>query len=227
MRSDKKVLFFGRYGDIFSKRVYNFLLKRFNKVNCVWSKKSKENKINNHNFDNVDLLISFRSYYIFKKKHLSKINNLCLNFHPGPPKYRGFGCANYAIYNKDNFYGVTAHIINEKIDKGKILDVKKFKIGKAISLKKLLNLAHNKQVLQVKDLINKLIKINFDHKKIKENFKNNYKWSSKLGSKEKLDKFYEIKNIGNSKEFKLKIRATKIDTFKPFAIVKGKKVYIK
>ena len=67
MRSDKKVLFFGRYGDIFSKRVYNFLLKRFNKVNCVWSKKPKENKINNYNFDNVDLLISFRSYYIFKK----------------------------------------------------------------------------------------------------------------------------------------------------------------
>ena len=226
MRSDKKVLFFGRDGDIFSRRAYNFLLKKFNTVSCVWSKKPKENKINNYNFDNVDLLISFRSYYIFKKKHLNKINNLSLNFHPGPPKYRGFGCANYAIYNKDDYYAVTAHIISEKIDRGKILDVKKFKIAKTISLKKLLELAHNKQVLQLKDLVNKLIKINFEHKKIKKNFKNNYKWSSRLGSKKKLDKFYEIKNTENFKEFKLKVRATKIGKFKPFKIIKGKKIYI-
>ena len=223
MKSNKKVLFFGRYKDRFSNAVYKFLLKKFNKVDCVWSKKPNEKKVSNIYFKNVDILISFRSYFIFKFKHLRKIKNLSINFHPGPPKYRGFGCANYAIYNKDKFYGVTAHLINNKIDEGKILDVKKFKIHKKISLKKLLDLTHTKQVIQFKNIINKLIKIDFDKKKIKNFFLNSYKWSSKLGTKNDLEKFYEIKN---EKDLNLKIRATKIGRFRAFRFNNKKKIYI-
>ncbi len=223
MKSNKKVLFFGRYKDSFSHTVYKFLLKKFNKVDCVWSKKPKEKKVQNIYFKNVDILISFRSYFILKSKHLKKIKDLSINFHPGPPKYRGFGCANYAIYNEEKFYGVTVHLINNKIDNGKILDVKKFKIHKNISLKDLLNLTHTKQVIQFKNVINKLIKINFDKKKIKNKFLNNYKWSSKLGTKNDLEKFYEIKN---EKNLNLKIRATKIGRFKAYKFINKKKVYI-
>ena len=226
MKSSKRVLFFGRANDPFSKRVYKFLLKKFNIVKCIWNKKPRDKNINIKIFDNVDLLISFRSYYIFKKKHLDKIKLLSINFHPGPPKYRGFGCANYAIYNKDNYYGVTAHLINEKIDKGKILDVKKFKIDKDINLNKLLNLAHSKQISQLKFVINKIIKINFEYSKILKEFRNDHKWSLKLGKKKDLDKFYEIKSNLNSKEFNLKVRATKIGKFKPYKLVNKKVIYI-
>jgi methionyl-tRNA formyltransferase len=223
MKLNKKVLFFGRDKDIFSRKVYDFLLKKFNDVNCVWSIKPKQKKIPNIHFKNVDILISFRSYFIFKSEHLENIKDLSINFHPGPPKYRGFGCANYAIYNKDKFYGVTAHLINHKIDNGKILDVKNFKIHKNISLKNILNLTHTKQVIQFKNVINNLIKINFDKKKIKKKFFNNYKWSSKLGTKSDLDKFYEIKN---EKDLNLKIRATKIERFKAYKFINNKKIYI-
>lgn len=223
MKLNKKVLFFGRANDIFSDKAYNFLLKKFNKVDCVWSKKPKEKKIQNTNFKNFDILISFRSYFIFKSKHLKKIKDLSINFHPGPPKYRGFGCANYAIYNKEKFYGVTAHLINHKIDNGKILDVKNFKIHKNILLKHLLNLAYTKQILQFKNVINNLIKINFDKKKLKKKFYNNYKWSSKLGTKSDLDKFYEIKK---GDDLNLKIKATKVGSFKAYKFINNKKIYI-
>ena len=47
-----------------------------------------------------------------------------INLHPGSPKYRGIGCLNYALYNKEKKFGFTIHLISKKIDCGKILNVK-------------------------------------------------------------------------------------------------------
>ena len=66
-----------------------------------------------------------------------KINSF--NFHPGPPEYPGFGCYNFAMLDKVNFYGSTVHIINDKFDSGKIINVKKFKFSyKKFNLEKLI-----------------------------------------------------------------------------------------
>ena len=227
MKSDKKVLFCGRKHDVYSITAYKFLLKHFDNVSCFWSKKPGEKKKIDNRLKKIDILISFRSYFIFKRKHLNKVKLLSINFHPGPPKYRGFGCANYAIYNREKFYGVTAHLMNEKIDYGKILNVIKFKIKNYISLEKLLKITHKYQVLQFKDVLNKLQEINFDKKKIKKKFNINYKWSSKLGSKKKLDSFYEIKKGTNFRELKLKIRSTKVGNYRPYKVIKNKKFPIK
>ena len=48
-----------------------------------------------------DYLICFRSYLILKKNILSKIKFASINFHPGPPSYRGIGCANFALINNE------------------------------------------------------------------------------------------------------------------------------
>ena len=117
--------------------------------------------------------------------------------------------------------------MNEKIDNGKILNVIKFKIDKYITLEKLLKLTHKYQVLQIRNVLNKLQDINFDKKRIKKKFNNNYKWSSNLGTKKKLDSFYEIKKGTNLNKLKLKIRSTKIGNYKPYEVVKNKKFLIK
>ena len=49
---------------------------------------------------------------------------MAINFHPGPPEYRGVGCVNYAFFDNVKSYGCTAHRINQKIDNGPIIDVK-------------------------------------------------------------------------------------------------------
>ena len=75
-----------------------------------------------------DFIFSFRSHYILKKKLLSDVNYGAINFHPGPPEYRGIGCVNYALYDNSKNYGATAHLIDEKIDHGKIINTKMFTI---------------------------------------------------------------------------------------------------
>ena len=47
-------------------------------------------------------------------------------------------------------YGTTAHIIDEKIDNGKIIDVELFKINKSYNLEKLLNHTHKVMLQQSK-----------------------------------------------------------------------------
>ncbi len=76
-----------------------------------------------------DYLVSFASGYVFKKKFLLKFKK-CFNFHPGLPSYRGRDVHHFACYNKEKYHGGTVHIIDEKIDSGKILFIYKKKINK-------------------------------------------------------------------------------------------------
>ena len=77
-----------------------------------------------------DVLISYMSPWIIPLKLLNQTKNWNINFHPGPPNYPGIGCTNFAIYNEEKKYGVTAHIMEEKVDSGRIIGVKRFPILK-------------------------------------------------------------------------------------------------
>lgn len=54
----------------------------------------------------------------------------CFNFHGGIlPEYRGSGTLNFAILNGEKEAGITLHEIDEKIDHGKVIDIRKFPIS--------------------------------------------------------------------------------------------------
>ena len=127
------VLFFGRYKEKYSQKIFLLLKKYFRKVDVIWSKTYNE-KITKKLKSQYDYIFTFRSYLILKNNTIKKAKIAAINFHPGPPKYRGVGCANYAIYEKSKFYGVTAHLIAPQIDSGKIIDITKFEISEKISL---------------------------------------------------------------------------------------------
>lgn len=223
MKSKYSVLFFGRKNDFYSQKVLSILKKNFFKVKIIWIDKKNKNKIINKKHFKKDILISYRSYYIFKKKELKSIRKIAINFHPGPPKYRGYGCANYAIYNQDKTYGVTCHIISSKIDSGKIIDVKYFKISQLIKLDDLLKKTYKCQISQVSKIIRNLKKLKFDYKKSKTLLSCNEKWSKKLGTKKKLDDFYMINKNLNKKNFLKIIQATSNKNYKPYLHIFGKK----
>jgi len=226
MKTNFKVLFFGRKNDIYSKKIEKLLKKNFTKVKSKWIDfKNKNQRIDKKLF-NVDILISFRSYYIFKSKEINTIKKFAINFHPGPPKYRGYGCANYAIYNNDKVYGVTSHIIDTKIDKGNIIDVKYFKINnKNITLNKLLNLTYKNQLIQVNKIIVNIKKFAVGNLKKKKFPIIKEKWSKKIGTKKELDKFYEIKKNISKKNLLRKIRSTNIENFKPYINLYNNRFY--
>jgi len=74
------------------------------------------------------ILVSYISPWIIPEEALNQTKLWNINFHPGPPNHPGIGCINFAIYNREKQYGVTAHLMHKKVDRGKIIGVKKFPI---------------------------------------------------------------------------------------------------
>ena len=216
------VLFMGRKKCPYSKKIKDLLKKKSKKLYYFESNKIGE-KINNKYLKlNYDYIFCFRSFYILKKNILKKVKKAAINFHPGPPEYRGTGCVNYAVYKNSKFYGCTAHLINEKVDNGKIIDVKKFSIHKKDDISKILNKTYKVMFAQAISLINQIkINFNFIDKQIKKNKK--IKWSIKIKKIKDLDKFYIINKNIKKKDFFKKIHATDTYKFKPYIKLFGKK----
>ena len=97
--------------------------------------------------NNVDLICLAGFMKILSGSFLRKFNKPILNIHPSLlPKYKGLNTHNRAIQNKDKYSGATVHIVNQKLDSGKIILQKKVKIlksdnGKSLE-KKVLKIEH-------------------------------------------------------------------------------------
>ena len=107
-----------------------------------------------------DYIFSFRSKYIIPNILLNKTKIAAINFHPGPPNYRGIGCINFSILNNEKYYGLTCHYISKKIDNGKIIDVKRFKLNLKDSIDQILSKTYKLQLNQFKYVIRSLKKSN-------------------------------------------------------------------
>ncbi|MBD2650012.1 formyltransferase family protein [Nostoc foliaceum] len=75
-----------------------------------------------------DRIFSFKSDLILPNYVLKKSQKSAINFHPAPPKYRGIGGYNYALYNGESMFGVTCHHMVEQVDFGRIIKVLYFPI---------------------------------------------------------------------------------------------------
>lgn len=173
----------------------------------------------------IDYIICFRSYYILDLEIIRRAKYGAINFHPSLPKYRGVGGVNYALYNNDKYFGSTAHIINQKIDNGDIIHVKKFRIFKTDNLVSLLEKCHFKMLNQALFIIRKLKTNNlFLKKQIKKSRK--YKWG-KYKSLKQLNDFYEINKNVSENQLKRKIKSTLINDFKPYIKLHNNIFYLK
>ena len=99
--------------------------------------------------NNVDLICLAGFMKILSGKFIKKLNKTILNIHPSLlPKYKGLNTHNRAIQNKDKYSGATVHIVNDKLDSGKIILQKKVKILKSDNRKSL-----EKKVLKIEHKI--------------------------------------------------------------------------
>lgn len=223
-----KILFLGRKNCKYSKKIY-FLIRKINKnvkflISDLNNKRKIKRAISKIRKDEFDYLISFRSYLIIDKKTLDKIKIASINFHPGPPEYRGIGCANFALINEERKFGCSCHIMNEKIDKGKFLDVRYFSLKKNIDINSLLSKTHKVLYGQSKEIISAILtnKSSIDSfiKRNKE-----IKWSRKIYTRKNLDNLYHINsNIKKNKLNKL-LRACNTKVYKPYITMHGKKFF--
>jgi methionyl-tRNA formyltransferase len=214
----KKILFIHKKNCTYSIKLIKFLkTKNFflrTSSSDIYSKILKISK--GYKFDYIVL---FRSHVILKKDILHQSDLSAINFHPSTPNYRGIGGVNFAIYNNEKYFGTTAHYINEKIDNGKIINVKKFKIDKKKNVKQLYSQTLNEMYNQAKFIFS-----NLDNLGILCNNSKNEKWFKKLYNKKDLEKLYKLKS-SNIKKEKLKkiIKATSNNNFKPYIDLYGHK----
>ena len=104
----KKKVFNFRYKIIAEKKILSLLLKNKIKLIC---------------------LAGFMK--ILSKSFIQKFNGKILNIHPSLlPKYKGLNTHARALKNNDKYSGCTVHIVNSKLDSGKIILQKKVKIYK-------------------------------------------------------------------------------------------------
>jgi methionyl-tRNA formyltransferase len=73
-------------------------------------------------------LISFLTSILVPSRILDRLGYGAYNFHPGPPNYPGWMPAHFATYDKTIDFGVTAHIMTQKIDAGPIVGVDLFPV---------------------------------------------------------------------------------------------------
>ena len=100
-------------------------------------------------FYNVEIICLAGFMKILSKKFIDNFKDRILNIHPSLlPKYKGLNTHERAIMNNEKFSGCTVHLVNSKLDSGKIILQKKVKI-----LKKDTTSSLAKKILKIEHLI--------------------------------------------------------------------------
>tara|TARA_Y100000768_G_scaffold372017_1_gene339288 strand:- start:612 stop:1190 length:579 start_codon:yes stop_codon:yes gene_type:complete len=129
--------------------LFKVVLVISNNLNAKGLVIAKKLKIKNHgieysnkkNFENqvlkltkkykIDLICLAGFMKILSSKFIKKFSKPIINIHPSLlPKYKGLNTHSRAIKNRDKYSGATVHIVNEKLDSGKIIIQEKVKILK-------------------------------------------------------------------------------------------------
>jgi phosphoribosylglycinamide formyltransferase-1 len=115
----------------------NFKIKK--KVFNFSNKIIAEKKILSLLFKNKIELICLAGFMkILSKSFIQRFNGKILNIHPSLlPKYKGLDTHARALKNNDKYSGCTVHLVNSKLDSGKIILQKKVKIYKNDNIKTL------------------------------------------------------------------------------------------
>ena len=103
------------------KKVYNY-----NKNKVSEKRILKDLKLNN-----IKLICLAGFMKILSKDFIQNFKGKILNIHPSLlPKYKGLNTHYRAIQNKEKYSGCTVHLVNSKLDSGKIILQKKVKLSK-------------------------------------------------------------------------------------------------
>lgn len=122
-----KILFIGKEGDFFSQAAAEFVKLHFTEPVIVFSKRADPFPDSLRDWEG-DLIISYLAQWIIPDSLLKNARHAAINLHPGPPNYPGIGCTNFAVYNKEEEFGITCHHMLARVDSGSIIAVRRFPI---------------------------------------------------------------------------------------------------
>ena len=112
-----------RYSKIYKikKKIYNFNKKRISETKTLKDLKSND----------IKLICLAGFMKILSEDFIRKFKGKILNIHPSLlPKYKGLNTHERVIKNKEKYSGCTVHLVNSKLDSGKIILQKRVKLSK-------------------------------------------------------------------------------------------------
>ena len=83
------------------------------------------------------VLIAYCTDVIVPGAMLAPFRGWAYNFHPGPPTLPGVAAAHFALHQEAKQFGVTAHVMTERVDAGPIVGVKLFDVPKRATVTEL------------------------------------------------------------------------------------------
>lgn len=208
-----RILYFGREGCDFSLKIERRLKRFSSEVVVVRSQRRFEQIPSFVDRWKGDLIICFRSHYILTQKIISSAKIAAINFHPGPPNYRGTGCLNFALYNEEKEYGVTVHIIAKKVDSGKIIKCIRFPIEDTDGVDSLLAKTHEKLFEAFLDFYEGLVSDLDIWLKERLELSSNEVWSGEKYTVSQLNALQSLDWNALEAEFARVIRATNTKNF--------------
>ena len=210
---DKKVLFFGIHNCKNSKKALEILDCLGCIVTPILGTKRDEtlpDKVLNWS---GDYIFSYRCYWLIPKKVITKAKFLAINFHPAPPLLPGSGSYCWAIYKSLQEYGVTIHMMNEKFDSGKILEVYRFPIFEGMKVSQLIERTYEFSLDCFEKYINSLrFKSNDEILDLKKSI-SKYKWLEKPKQLSDLNEMRLINTNMSKNEIKQRINAFHFDDY--------------
>jgi methionyl-tRNA formyltransferase len=87
-------------------------------------------------------LVAFATDVVVTPDILQQLGYGAYNFHTGPPDFPGWRPAHFAIYQRAKEFGVTAHVMVEKVDAGPIVGVERFPVADRITVQELEQLTY-------------------------------------------------------------------------------------
>ena len=222
-----EVLFFGKYNCDYSQKAFQHLkLLGFN-VQSVLSKDRSEQLPEETNYWSGEYIICFRSYLLLPKSLLNRASIAAVNFHPGPVEYPGSGGLNWALYDNADTYGATAHIMDEKIDNGAIIECRRFPLLKDDNVTTLLARAHLTTFNLLVDITTGLARDGKTFLDYKLEASQSEKWAGKAKKMSEIDKLQVVSPSSTKEELERVIRATYTPDFPPEIHLHGYKFVLK
>lgn len=185
------------YKDVLSFKETHHIRSKFflcSNVASLWKDLEKKNETENI------CLISFGIGEVIPKKVLDHFS-LAINIHAASPEYPGRDPHHYASYDNVSIYGATAHLMEEVVDSGRIIDVELFEITDPKSSMELLQEANKCG----KTILWRLLKRIFLEKK--EPLLLSIQWGGVRRNRKDLLNFLRISPLSSKNEFDNRYRA--------------------
>ncbi|MDU9021009.1 formyltransferase family protein [Pseudomonas corrugata] len=216
-----KVLFFGRSKCEATDKAIKFLNRIDFEVTIVKSNGRGESLPEDIDWWTGDYIFCFRSLFVLPKRILDRAKIAAINFHPGSVEYPGSGCLNFALYENAKEYGVTAHLMSEKVDGGNIIECRRFPIFLGDTVNSLLERTHLKLLDLFLDTAGGIGALGDGYIKKLLIKSGGEKWRGEARRMKELDRLSTIDIGVSAPELERIIRATHTDLFPPKIILHG------